>query len=625
MRIKELEIKNFKNIGIEEPCKIVFPDGEIPDFISIIGENNIGKSSILEALRLMLPGYISTPDINMFPSREIPSNQENFMEIELIFDGLDEFDLKHKFIKPYVYDNLLRIKRTWHSPNLKDIDAPFKVFMQKKEINELKSIKTWNSKSMETISLDLLKNYEDYCEINDLQGKSISKNQKDSFIDFVATRNPELISLGEAEWKDNPNGIASNLRSILPKIIYVPAVKVISDEASAQKSKSAANSIAAALFERFLNNAQEVSDFQNSIAAIRNLFSGDTTHEEIKKLQIDMNKKLNRVMNGNIELDFTPPEVMEKLHLNASIYLNYNNLRTEPEHQGNGAQRLLVLTLLEMMAEYIKEEELSDDELDQQKWQQSFLFLIEEPEIYLHPQLQKKMRTALVSISKTSHAQVMCTSHSEHFINLADRHQGIVLLKKGSNNYAKSIQVNENIYSGSTKIELRSRMRMLLNFTSTTLEAFFAERVILVEGDCEIASIHALKSKIIELYPDKEEILTTIINSITIIPCNGKLTQLAFHEVLKHFKIDSYLIHDSDKYLPNKGNNLLILNAIKDESYRLVHTPNFEKYIFNEEWDRDKPWKASDLIYNKFEDHKNKLLHFFEFVIGSENYKKLNI
>ena len=58
MRIKEFSIKNFKNIGIYNPCTIVFPSpsAEVSsDFVTIIGENNVGKSSIFEALRLFLP------------------------------------------------------------------------------------------------------------------------------------------------------------------------------------------------------------------------------------------------------------------------------------------------------------------------------------------------------------------------------------------------------------------------------------------------------------------------------------------------------------------------------------------------------------------------------------------
>ncbi|MFN7253337.1 MAG: AAA family ATPase [Anaerobacillus sp.] len=72
MRIKEFTIKNFKNIGHNEPCTVTFPrvDGEgASDFITIIGENNIGKSSLLEALKLFLPetDTSNTPTIDMFP------------------------------------------------------------------------------------------------------------------------------------------------------------------------------------------------------------------------------------------------------------------------------------------------------------------------------------------------------------------------------------------------------------------------------------------------------------------------------------------------------------------------------------------------------------------------------
>jgi len=235
------------------------------------------------------------------------------------------------------------------------------------------------------------------------------------------------------------------------------------------------------------------------------------------------------------------------------------------------------------------------------------------------------MRDSLVQISRHPLAQVICTSHSENFIDLADRHQGIVVMQRDENLSTKVIQVSNDIYSEQTAIEKRSRMRMLLNFNSTTLEAFFAKRVILVEGDCETASIIAIKNKLQELYPEITADLERILKEISVIPCNGKLTQKAYYEVLYHFGIQPYLIHDLDNEDLDSGSNLNVLNTIGSEIFRLTHQPNFEGDIFNQTWSNDKPWKATKIITEDFDAYSGKLLRFFKFVIGEENFNLLGL
>ncbi|MFS8189387.1 DUF2813 domain-containing protein [Rossellomorea marisflavi] len=45
-----------------------------------LGENNIGKSSLLEALKLFLPAS-NTPTIDMFPFKREPTTPSMYMEI----------------------------------------------------------------------------------------------------------------------------------------------------------------------------------------------------------------------------------------------------------------------------------------------------------------------------------------------------------------------------------------------------------------------------------------------------------------------------------------------------------------------------------------------------------------
>lgn len=629
MRVKEFSIKNFKSIGCVEPCTITFPrvDGEgASDFITVIGENNIGKSSLLEALKLFLPetDTSNTPTIDMFPFKREPLDPSMYMEISVVFDDFNDADRNNRFIKPYIFNNEMRIRRIWSAPNLKDSDVPFEVYIPSRSITEIDMDSTWNTRLFSNVSAALHEQYENYCNEQRITNGTIPKAKKDDFVQYVYINNPTLISEGEVGWMRNPNGFASNIRSVMPKVIYVPAVKLIDEEADANKSKSAANQITAALFEHHLNQTQEILEFRASLESLKNIFNEGTRHSEVLNLEDKLSRKLKRLMDVEANVDFDVPEVMEKLHLNSTIYLKHNNLITLPSQQGNGVQRMLILSLLELMSEQLTQNNLDERETTE-VWKRSFLFLVEEPEIYLHPHLQRKMRDSLVQISKHPLAQVICTSHSENFIDLADRHQGIVVMKRLEDLSTNVIQVNENIYNGNTAAEKRARMRMLLNFNTTTLESFFAKRVILVEGDCEVASIMAIKNKLQGLHPEKQEALEKSLKEVSIIPCNGKLTQKAYFEVLSYFGIQPYLIHDLDNQALNEGNNLNILETIGSEEFRLTHQPNFEGDIFNENWDKDKPWKATNLINNEFQSYQEKLLRFFKFVVGHENFDTLEL
>lgn len=628
MRIKEFSIKNFKNIGISEPCTIVFPSpsSEVSsDFVTIIGENNVGKSSIFEALRLFLPqtDINNTPTINMFPNKALPEKENQHMEFSITLNDFSWLDKEHRFLKPYIYDNEIKIRRSWSSPEESDKDVPFQVFIPTLELKEVETTSTFNRKKFEEVSESLKMLYIKFCGEENIKNGTIGSTKKGKFIEYVYVNDSSLLNIGEPIWQDNPNGFASNIRSVLPKVIYVPAVKMIEEEADSTKNKSAANQLTSILFEEYLNKTEEIQNFNSALNALQNIFNGETRNEEVENLENKISRKMKRLLDIEANVDFTTPEVMQKLHLNSNILLKYNNLVTAPNQQGNGVQRLLILSLLELMAEHLTKNEISHvNEITE--WKKPFLFIIEEPEIYLHPHLQRKMRDSLVQISNHPLAQVICTSHSENFINLADRHQGLVILKKEKDN-ACAIQVNKNIYDGDLASEKRSRMRMLLNFNPTTLEAFFARRVILVEGDCETASIQAIKNKLIEYNPEKKSQIETALQEVSIIPCNGKLTQKAYYEVLKHFNVSAYLIHDLDGEKLNEGKNNNMLQSISSESYRLTHSPNFEEDIFNESWKADKPWKAVKLIESSFDNYEGKLLRFFKFVIGEDVFDSWNL
>lgn len=74
MRLHEVVIRNFKcitELSVTIPQTVAQRAGSA-DFLTILGRNNIGKSSILEAIRLALPGSdISKPSIDHYREKNV--------------------------------------------------------------------------------------------------------------------------------------------------------------------------------------------------------------------------------------------------------------------------------------------------------------------------------------------------------------------------------------------------------------------------------------------------------------------------------------------------------------------------------------------------------------------------
>ncbi|MFC1936833.1 AAA family ATPase, partial [Chloroflexota bacterium] len=119
MNLFKIVIRNFK---VLDEIELLIPhlDSGRPgsaNFLSLIGENNVGKSSVLEALLLALPGTdISRPTLDHFPGRD---EKNGPIEVELHFNQLDDYDRDEQGIRTHVHDDKYIIKKVWESPNSK--------------------------------------------------------------------------------------------------------------------------------------------------------------------------------------------------------------------------------------------------------------------------------------------------------------------------------------------------------------------------------------------------------------------------------------------------------------------------------------------------------------------------
>ncbi|RKG92438.1 AAA family ATPase [Corallococcus terminator] len=604
MRLDRVVIRNFKSIksiDLQVPQKDEHRQGSA-DFLSIVGENNAGKSSIMEAIRLACTAA-SKAGLDQFPGID-PGNGP--IEMELAFDQLNENDRNSPAVAGNTFTEdgreKYRLKRIWKTPGAASENSSYNP-------NRPPTVHLTGWTGKKTLKT-LLEADERWKPILELVTKENSGPRPpiDMLIQAAKKLDSPLLETHPQEpWAPYQGSSASHLEAILPSVIYVPALRETSEEADVGMKQSSIRKIVNSLFEQQLAGHERVIRFRSAAIELQDLFATDGKHRIVTSIEEQITAKFKELINIGAELKFSAPDVMSDLANSTEFRVLDGGLSTTPDNQGHGAQRSIVLALLQMYAEQLRKSTARE--------QHPMLFLIEEPEIYLHPAMCRRMRDTLLKISRSGAGQVICTTHSPVFLDLADRHDGIVILRKKAAAPVATQRTRDVFDQTEGDKEQRARLRMLLTFDPAVNEAFFSEQVCLVEGDCEIAAVEAVARRL-----EKEGSISwskylLARRMVTLINCRGKWTIPAFQKVLRAFDINYRVIYDLDVGAQANQANSQINNLLSGNDQSLPHDPNFEEFIFGKHWRSDKPWLATKTI-NEAPQLNPRLIAFFEFAIG---------
>jgi len=238
-----------------------------------------------------------------------------------------------------------------------------------------------------------------------------------------------------------------------------------------------------------------------------------------------------------VEIEIVTPELID---LFKDIIVNIDDsLPTSIDAKGHGLQRALVFAYIRAYAKFIGETEISEGK---GPLFNNFILAIEEPELYLHPNGQRKMFNVLEEICKTD--QIILCTHSNFFVNMHN-YNNIVIVKRDNNGPTGACQYISDIFEAEedeSKKRLRKVFRCLSLFDLSRSEMFFAKKVILVEGDTEKFIIPFCASELVG--QDNKYDLTA--NNICVVECGGKSNIHIFMRVLNKFKIPYVVLHDVD-------------------------------------------------------------------------------
>lgn len=330
-------------------------------------------------------------------------------------------------------------------------------------------------------------------------GKDISAKLKTFYPEVPVTEEPKTqkaaINLIEAhvsgfglhELEDAdvplPTGIDNSIRTILPEPIYIPAVKDFSDDLQTKAGTSFGKilNILLSMIEGDLADADRL--FKDLRRRLSRYVGADG---EVKDERLDRVKEIESTIQRNlqesfknidIELEVPPPEVKSLLS-NATIFAD-DGVRGPIEFKGDGFKRAITFSILRAYVQLAQSPRWRKPE-DVSSCRNNFLFLFEEPELYLHPKAQNILFDALTKIS--THYQVIVTTHSPLFFTWDAKGTFVKMSKEDRPGDPRPRSVCASI----SLSELTAKDAYQIISFETSNFGFFAKRIVLVEGESDM-------------------------------------------------------------------------------------------------------------------------------------------
>jgi len=229
---------------------------------------------------------------------------------------------------------------------------------------------------------------------------------------------------------------------------------------------------------------------------------------------------------------------------------------------GTGAQASITIAILRAYSEI--------------KLEGSNPIFIDEPELFLHPQAQRNLYKILRKLADEKDIQIFYITHSPYLLSLEHFDEIFVVKKsKEKGTYIRNADVDKFIEDlkirrgiDSDREELKLHYKNAFEQTAdsiSSLEAFFAKKVILVEGESEALLLPYFFEKIGFDY---------IKEKITIVKCGSKNELDRFYRLYSEFGIPCFVIFDGDRDKDDEKNH----KRINNELFEILGESNIQDF-----------------------------------------------
>lgn len=394
MRIKAVRLENFR--AYETETTIEFTDLNV-----IVGKNDIGKSTVLEALDIFFNENkgvikIDKDDVN----KKCKANGNTEIKISVVFEELPD---------------TLTIDAT----NPTTLDSEYLL----KEDGTLEIVKKYPNAGKEKVFIKA--NHPTNPSCSDLLLKKNTDLKKLLTDDIECEDKTKNATIRKSIW----NHFSTDLQ------LNTVEIEIAKLDAKNTWEQLKRHMPLYSLFQSDRKNSDGDSEVQNPMKlAVQEILKDNQLRESLDKVAEEVEKKLIEVSKKTLDkLNEMNPEIADSLNPNipspeslkwVDVFKSVSITGDEDipiNKRGSGVKRLILLNFFRAEAERRQKESNIP----------SIIYAIEEPETSQHPKHQRKLIDAFIELSKSDKTQILLTTHSPAIVKMLD-FEHLQLIKDGA-------------------------------------------------------------------------------------------------------------------------------------------------------------------------------------------------
>lgn len=503
MQITKVRIQNFR-------CHV---DTEISfqNHHALVGINSSGKTAVLEAIQIALAGgrTVSEHDFNNLDrdsiSIEVEFNQYFIAEVP---DGYQVQKIPCNAVK-------CEIKRRERAAPNRLLSDPFRttsyaIPVLYNSTGGLDHDAVPDEVQVSQLPATIRKTAEGYEAIRRSTGNSMPIRRDKLTLSLDTAGLPNVFYFGRDREKQAKSGFNTTFSRILKELNW----RYRKEYDEGQTAAPPAEPITSAwnpYYEKVMGHVGRRADILDAVRA-------------------DAESLCGRPLAG-LELSLLD---IEQPFANAFWAIREGANQIEVDETGSGLSVLLAFCLISHISRHSKEE---------------VVFLIDEPELHLHPELQKRLFKALRKLNN----QVIYTTHSPFFIDLGDwrgttrfEHGGAVHpLADALANVIEGRSVREHLD------DIRAGRYHESAFIESDAQVLLSQRVLLVEGPADKHGLPRLAEKLKKDW-----------SALTIVECHGKTAICQYALLCLAYGVDAFVVFDLDGNPETEQENADVIKAI---------------------------------------------------------------